>query len=85
MNNQRKSSQIMGFLRRGESRSTGVEKPLSAEKRTIKLNLHIMPSLESNPGHMGGRRVLLHGGQLFLFSSYLVSVFIDKQRKLIVV
>ena len=31
-------------------------KPLGAEKRTNKLNPHITP--ESNPGHIGGRRVL---------------------------
>jgi len=31
-------------------------KPLGAEKRTYKLNPHIMP--ESNPGHIAGRQVL---------------------------
>ena len=47
---------MLVFEERG-NRSTR-KKPLSAEKRTNKLNPHVTPDLESNPGHIGGRRVL---------------------------
>ena len=33
-------------------------KPLSAEQRTNKLNPHVMQSLEIEPGHIDGRRML---------------------------
>ena len=46
INNQRKSRLVF------EEGETGVpgEKPLGSEKRTNKLNPHMTPSLESNPG-----------------------------------
>ena len=47
------------FLRRGENRSTYLEKDLS-ESRELTDSTPLTPSLriESNPGHIGGRRVL---------------------------
>ena len=45
------------FLKRGENRSTR-RKPLVAEKKTNKLSPHMMPSLESKPGHISGRQLL---------------------------
>ena len=42
------------FLRSGETGEPG-EKPLGARERTNnKLNPHMMPGMESNPGHSGG-------------------------------
>ena len=46
------------FLRREENRSTR-RKTLGVETRTNnKLNLHMTPRPESDPGHIGGRRAL---------------------------